>query len=235
SPTDAWQELSWPDVQITGASVNYWESHLDVVIRSELAWFWNEPVFIPEENLKLSDTNIPLPPALLDLVSELAGTDMAAMGLSSIALNPTGGTIPEKDILRYMIGMDKQIWLRPLNRTSTFLVSLQYFGQWVPDYDSRMRQPILLYPSTSNFAGLRRHEHVVTAVLNTMYRKGTLQPQMAVAYDVRGAWLLSPAINFIWEPFRFGLQYSAIEGNFTNFGAFRDRDQITFLISYLLD
>ncbi|MEW6443867.1 MAG: DUF1302 family protein, partial [bacterium] len=69
SPTDAWQELSWPDVQITGASVNYWESPLDVVIRSELAWFWNEPVFIPEENLKLSDTNIPLPPALLDLVS----------------------------------------------------------------------------------------------------------------------------------------------------------------------
>ncbi len=73
-----------------------------------------------------------------------------------------------------------------------------------------------------------------TALASTMYRKGTINPQLALAYDVRGAWLIQPSVNLIREPFRFMIQYSAIQGNFTNFGAFRDRDQITFILTYLL-
>jgi hypothetical protein len=52
---------------------------------------------------------------------------------------------------------------------------------------------------------------------------------------VRGAWLIQPSVSLIFEPFRFAVQYSAIEGAFTNFGAFRDRDQISFVFSYLLN
>jgi hypothetical protein len=58
---------------------------------------------------------------------------------------------------------------------------------------------------------------------------------MAMAYDLRGAWLLLPSINFIREPFRFGLQYAAIVGNYTGFGLFRDRDQISLTLTYLLN
>jgi hypothetical protein len=31
------------------------------------------------------------------------------------------------------------------------------------------------------------------------------------------------------------IQYSGILGNMASFGAFRDRDQITFILSYLLN
>jgi hypothetical protein len=71
--------------------------------------------------------------------------------------------------------------------------------------------------------------------VNTSYMSGRLTPQTVVAYDVRGAWLVMPSLNYIFEPFRFMIQYSAVAGSFTNFGFFRDRDQITFIFSYLLN
>jgi hypothetical protein len=44
-----------------------------------------------------------------------------------------------------------------------------------------------------------------------------------------------PSINYIREPFRFSLQYAAIVGNYISFGLFRDRDQISFTLTYLLN
>ena len=61
------------------------------------------------------------------------------------------------------------------------------------------------------------------------------EARVVVAYDVRGAWLFMPSIMFLHEPFRFNIQYSGVYGTFTNFGAFRDRDQISFMFTYLLN
>jgi hypothetical protein len=228
-------EVSWQPVHITGGSLNYWEPRTNTVVRAEVAFFWDEPVFIPQENISvLYGPTLPLPGWALDLAADLFGIDIRDLGLDGLPVNPRSGTIPEKTILRYMIGLDKQVWIRPLNRTNMFFVSLQYFGQWIPDYDERLRQALQLYPSPVNFAVLKEIESVFTALVSTMYRKGTINPQLALAYDVRGAWLIQPSVNLIREPFRFMIQYSAIQGNFTNFGAFRDRDQITFILTYLL-
>ncbi len=227
-------EVSWQPVHITGGSLNYWEPRTNTVVRAELAWFWDEPVFIPQENASiLFGPTLPLPDPVLDLAAEMFGIDLRDLGLDGLPLNPQSGTIPEKGILRFMIGLDKQMWIRPLNKTNMFFVSLQYFGQWIPDYDPRLRQALQLYPSPVNYALLKEVESVFTALVNTMYRKGTVNPQLALAYDVRGAWLIQPSVNLIREPFRFMIQYSAIAGTFTNFGAFRDRDQITFILTYL--
>jgi hypothetical protein len=211
---NAYLELFWDDVQVTGFSMNWWESMTDTVIRSEVAMFWDEAVFIPEINTPLVPLPIPIP------------------GIPGL---PAQGDKTEKDILRFMVGLDKNVWLRPLNETQTFLVSLQYFGQYILDYDDRIKQAVPLYPNDTDYAGLREVESVFTMLVNTSYVSGRLIPQMVVAYDVRGAWLLQPSVNFIREPFRFMLQYSAIEGAFTNFGAFRDRDQLSFIVSYLLN
>jgi hypothetical protein len=229
------QELIWSDVQITGASFNYCDPTTDIIFRGEAAWFWDEAVFIPEVNLKQSDTLIPLPPELIDLISEATGTDLEALGITALPINPTGGTVPEKNILRYMIGFDKYLWLRPLNPRTTFMVSAQYFGQWIPDYDKRQKQLLALYPKPTDFAGLRETEHTFTFLTRTNYMNGVINPQLVVAYDVRGAWLLMPSVMFLREPFRFHIQYSGVVGAMTNFGAFRDRDQISFSLTYLLN
>ncbi len=229
------QELIWEDVQITGGSFNYCDPMTDIIFRGEVAWFWEEAVYIPEENLKISDDEIPLPPAIVDLISDLTGTDLAALGFSALPINPTGGHVPKKNVFRYMIGFDKYLWLRPLNPRTTFMISGQYFGQWYPDHDPRQKQLLALYPKPLDFAKLKEVEHTFTFLARTNYMNGVINPQLVVAYDVRGAWLLMPSVMFLREPFRFMVQYSGIVGTFTNFGAFRDRDQISFMFSYLLN
>jgi hypothetical protein len=134
-----------------------------------------------------------------------------------------------------MIGLDKNVWIRPLNKTQTFMVSMQYFGQWVPDYDLRMRQAVPMFPKETEFPAVRELEGTITMLTSSTYLSGRVTPQMVAAYDVRGAWLLQPSVNLVREPFRFMLQYSAILGNFTGFGVFRDRDQVSFVLSYLLN
>jgi hypothetical protein len=229
------QELIWEDVQITGGSFNYCDPRTDIIWRGEVAWFWDEAVFIPEENLKISDESIPMPPALVDLISDLTGTDLRELGITSLPINPTGGTVPHKNILRYMIGFDKYLWIRPLNPRTTFMISGQYFGQWIPDYDDRLRQLLALYPKPLDFVGVRETEHTFTFLARTNYMNGVINPQVVVAYDVRGAWLFMPSIMLLHEPFRFNIQYSGVYGAFVNFGAFRDRDQISFMFTYLLN
>lgn len=229
-------EGSYPSVQITGGSMSYWEPRTNVILRGEVAWFWDEPVFIPEENIAtFFGPVIPLPPPLMDLAAEFLGVDVRRLGINGLPINLQGGRIPKKNILRFMIGVDKQIWIRPLNKTSMFFLSMQYFGQWIPDYDKRLRQPIFLYPSLIDFSKQKELECMFTAIMATNYLNGRLTPQIGVGYDVRRAWLLLGAVNYIWEPFRFTIQYAGIEGNWTGFGAYRDRDQISFILTYLLN
>jgi hypothetical protein len=209
-----WLEAYYDDVQVTGGAMNWWESHLDVVVRAEAAWFWEESVFIPEVNAPLVPTGLPIP------------------GLEAL---PTQGAKSEKDILRWMIGFDKSVWIRKLNKTQTFFVSMQYFGQYIVNYDPRIKQPVNIYPDPNEYASVKEMESTFTFLTTTSYMSGRLVPQIVVVYDARGAWMFQPQINFLQEPFRFLIQYSGIYGSFTNFGFFRDRDQISFVVSYLLN
>jgi hypothetical protein len=207
-------EVYYDDVQVTGGALNWWESHLDVVVRAEAAWFWEESVFIPEVNAPLIPTGLPIP------------------GLEFL---PMQGEKAEKDILRWMIGFDKNVWIRPLNKTQTFFWSMQYFGQYIPNYDGRIKQAVPIYPDDSDYASLKEVEGTFTFLTSTSYVSGQVNPQIVVAYDARGAWMFQPQVNLIREPFRFLVQYSGIYGAFTNFGFFRDRDQVSFILSYLLN
>jgi hypothetical protein len=213
-PPDVNLTVYYDDIQVTGGALNWWESHLDVVVRTEVAWFWKESVFIPEVNAPLVPTGLPIP------------------GLEAL---PAQGDKTEKDILRWMIGFDKNFWMRKLNKTQTFFLSMQYFGQWISAYDERIKQAVPIYPDDSNYASLKEVESTFTFLLNTTYMSGQLTPQIVVAYDARGAWMFQPQLGYLKEPFRFLVQYSGIYGSFTNFGFFRDRDQISFVISYLLN
>jgi len=214
SPLDAAAEIVWQDVQITGGSLSFWESRTDTIVRTEVAWFWDEAVFIPEINTPLT----PLP--------------IAIPGLPGL---PANGTVPKKNMLKWMIGLDKNFWIRPLNPTKTFFVSCQYFGTWVDDYDDRMRQALALYPDQDRYPLHKEFENLFTGAITTEYLHGNLVPTVAVFYDVRGAWLVGPQVNYIFEPFRFMIQYTSVMGNFTGIGAFRDRDQLSFIFTYLLN
>ena len=214
NPLDAEMQVSYPDVQVTGASLSFWQKQTDVIVRTELAWFWDEPVFIPEVNVPLVPLPIPIP------------------GVPGL---PANGSIPKKDVFRWVVGLDKNIWIRPLNKKRTFMCSMQYFGTWYQDYDERMALPAANYPDPNHFSSVKEVESIFTFLMTSDFSGGDIIPQLVVAYDVRGAWMFQPSVNYNFEPFRFMIQYSGIVGNMTGFGVFRDRDQITFILSYLLN
>lgn len=214
TPIDAWTEIRFPGVQVTGGSLSFWEQRTDLIVRTEAAWFWDEPVFIPAINTPVVPLPIPVP------------------GVPGL---PANGEIPTKNVLRWSLGLDRNVWVRPLNPKRTFMVSFQYFGSWVQDYDERMRLPLALYPEETSFTAAKEVDGIFTFLVNTDYYGGDIIPQMVVAYDARGVWMLQPSVNCIFEPFRFLVQYSGIVGNMAGFGAFRDRDQISFSLSYLLN
>ena len=244
--------VEYPPVQVTGGSMTYWESMTNIVFRGEIAQFWDEPLVEVSKNMRpLLADYIPLPPLALDALAVHAGEDARSFGFFGIPLSPKSGNIAKRDVLRWMLGFDKQIWMRKLNKESMFFTSFQYFGQWIQNYQDDTVLPCAIpdrfVPGTVNsltgepvpnyldFPKIGRTEHIFTALITTNYRKGCLIPQMAAAYDLSGVWLLLPSIEFIREPFRFGIQYAGIVGNYTSYGLFRDRDQVSFTIGYLLN
>lgn len=247
-------DLDYPKFQVVGGSMNFWESMTDTVFRAEVAYFIKEPVNI----LGISDRPLyagygdigPLTWNQLDLMAGLTGSDLRSQGIYGIPYQPKSGTVPVKNSLNWMIGFDKQIWIRALNKKSMFFLSMQYFGKWYPAHDKDMYlavplpdkflprpneltgEPIVMlseYPMVSEVST------VFTGMINTTYMNGNLNPQFAMAYDVDGVFLLLPQVTYIREPFRVMLQYAGVVGNFNNFGIFRDRDQITLTFSYMLN
>jgi len=241
----------YPKFQVLGGSMNFWESVTDFVFRAEVAYFFKEPVWIQGVNdLPLHSDVIPLSWANLDTLAVLTGTDLRSTNVFGIPLNPQSGPIPVKNSLNWMIGFDKQVWVRALNKKSMFFTSFQYFGKWFPDWDSHQVTPVPvpdLYfeepnyltgekiPIYFDYPKVAEVSTIFTALINTTYMNGMLNPQLAMAYDVHGAWLFLPSIQYIKEPFRVSLQYAGIVGNFNGFGLFRDRDQISINFAYLLN
>ncbi len=240
-----------PKFQIVGASMNFWESMTDFVFRAEVAYFIREPVWIKGiNNLPLTGDFIPLSDPVLDAVAVLTGTDLRSTGVFGLPNNPQSGPIPVKNSLNWMLGFDKQLWLRSLNRKNMFFISMQYFGKWFPDHDKNQVTPVPLpdlflpYPNGitgekipvySEYPSVSELSTIFTGLINTTYRNGTLNPQFAFVYDTVGAWLFLPQITYIKEPFRVTLQYAGVVGQFNSVGLFRDRDQISITLSYLLN
>ncbi len=189
------QDLYYKTEWVTGGSVNFYEPHLAGIIRSEVAWFWNEPVFIPQINA----------PVLFG--------DFRT------------GDIPKKNVLRYMVGFDKNLWIRPLNSTSMFNVFLQYFAEYYPSYDERMKIALPKFP-TGEFMTQVKYDQKITMIAFTSYQEGTLTPQVAVAYDPRGALLWIPSLEKTFDPWRIKIAYYGITGrDDVSVGILRDRQQ----------
>ncbi len=199
----------FPDVRVTAASLNYYDWKTDMVYRAELAYFYDEPVFIPEKNTPHPSIN--------------------PFGLPEFR----SGEIPTKDFLKFCIGLDKDQWIRWLNSHDVFTVSFQYFGSYCLDYDHHMRYAI---PDTHvpNLFNIRRkcYEQTFTLKVMTEYLNGNLTPDFVASYDPRGAWFFMPSVSYRFEPFILKLEVDTINGNFVGFGFFNDRDQVSLTATY---
>jgi len=89
--------------------------------------------------------------------------------------------ISKRDMWKGMIGFDRPTWIRPLNRTSTFFLSGQFFWHYLIN-----REPTFfgnVDPATPSHDTIRDWESVVTFLITTFYRGGTVIPTVSYGLD----------------------------------------------------
>ena len=213
--------------QITGASATFavpFDPY--TIIRSEFAQFWDERQFQTGSNL--APTGPPQQTALGPL--------------------PTGaGTLPTRNVARWMIGADRNVWIRWLNPSNTFLLSGQYFHSYIQGFQDNMQiaavratrfgspPGVPVYSTSFDFANQKESDVTFTYSVSSQYYHGTITPGVFGMYNIRGVNAVVPSVGYqIGSNIQLVLKYAFITGTYNGLGFFRDRDQLLFRVQYNL-
>ena len=98
----------------------------------------------------------------------------------------------ESDAVRFVIGADKNFFIRSLNKDRAFLISGQIFGQHLLDHE--------LKQATLGKVGMPDWEknHIATLLIKGWWMNDRLSPQVIMAHDFRaGATVVSPSVAWL--------------------------------------
>jgi len=91
----------------------------------------------------------------------------------------------ETDIVRYVVGLDKNLVIPSLGTGSAFLISTQLFGEHILDHENDMPN--------------KQDNWIATLLFKGWYKNNRLSPQMIVAHDFgANATVFAPSIS--WAP-----------------------------------
>jgi hypothetical protein len=272
-------------VQVTGGSMTFALPSLYSIIRSEIAYFKDEPRFSQSSldpfvyHYFSTDANgnfQQIPPSALRrecmrATNMLANDAEAQEAIERGAPPPryegtdlcrlTGGT-RRGDSLNMAFGLDINQFIRFLNPQQTFFISTQFFYKHLFGAVSRRAIPGRIpmegevLPVTEadfivNQGGLSPFGAVEPALIKqptdtflhtlfitTAYRSGTINPAFTFFYDWGGALVYQPAVTFIYDPFRFSVNYSILDAGTLKAGSgvslLRDRDNVEFRFEYVI-
>jgi len=200
-------QFTFKPVSITGGSLNYYNTTLNAVFRSEVAYLKDVPVFIPAINLA---------PAFGGS-SKLPRKNQLRFSLAV-----------DRDVWIRSICKAAQF-------NFTLQYTGQYFLQYDDGIRFPVHRYPDDNPTTCFGIRVKRYEQTLTLVVMNQsgWLTGNLLPNFIFAMDPRGAFLTQPSLEYKFEPFRLKLAYSAISGNFVGMGFFKDRDQVSLTFRYL--
>jgi hypothetical protein len=233
--------LEHKPVMVYGLAGTFFLEWLDGIVRLNAQFFEHEAGFIPRRNLLITDINENQP-------------------CTSCNFNrlTAAGNIPYADIMRYEVGFDRFFFLRTLNPTNSFLVSASAVGSYnastTNTATTRFRFNGQLKPSRfqTNAAGMtvpRARGLFVDDYVNaepldaqfqttfqTDYMHGRLTPRLTLIQFVRGTFAVHPTLTYRWNDWLlFQGDYQHIDGAYQSLGFFRDRDQVSFRVTYQLN
>jgi hypothetical protein len=223
-----------PKVSVTGGSTTFALPSLYSVVRSEIAYMYNEP--------RYTQVNI----------------DPFSLRAQQPRLLPTTGGRDTGDSLNMVLGLDINRYIRFLNPNQTFLISTQFFvkhlfgvasdtpirrsnltnGEVLPVPARYILDPGGVAPVRPVFVRQPTDTLLNTLLITTSFRSSTIEPQFVFLYDWGGAFLYQPTITFRHDPFRFVIDASFISAHTLKGGSgislFRDRDNVQFRLEYVI-
>ena len=238
-----------PLVQVSGASTTFAVPSLYTIVRSELAYFKDEPRFRQShiDPFVFKDNN----PEFVQLPS-------AACPDPKTPCQGKSGGRDLGDSFNYVLGLDVNRYIRWLNPNQTFFFSTQFFYKHLFDVAPNVRLSshdlldgeilpvpnhlIQFLPNTDAvepvFVRNPTDQFLQTLFISTSYRSGTVNPGFLFFYDWSGGLVYQPSIEFSRDPFRFEIDYSILDAR-TLKGAsgvslLRDRDNVQFRFEYVI-
>jgi hypothetical protein len=98
----------------------------------------------------------------------------------------------ESDVFRYVIGADKNFFLRSLNKNRAFLISTQLFGQHILDHE--LEQAPLGEIGMPDW----KENWIATMLIKGWWKNDRLSPQLIIAHDFRAqATTLEPSVDWL--------------------------------------
>ena len=114
----------------------------------------------------------------------------------------------ESDVFRWVLGVDKNIFIRSINANKAFLVSFQTFGQHILDHELEQSIGADVGLPGFGFVGMPdwKDNYISTLLFKGWWLNDSLSPQILTAYDWRAkSGVIAPSIDWIKGNFRFTL------------------------------
>jgi hypothetical protein len=232
-------DLYAPRVQVFGATTSFAAPALYSVVRSEIAYFKDEPAFTQAQFDPFKFGALKTPEGYL-----------------------TGGR-RQRDSINMVLGLDTNAFIRPLNPNQSFFFSTQLFYKHIknaagsrlynpdgtlnadreilPVIETLQPQPGLLSqlgPIEPIFARQPRDSFLQTLLIGTSYFGGKVNPNLVFFYDWGGAFVYQPGVTLARDPFRFRIDYSILDAHMLKGGSgvslLKDRDNIQFRFEYVI-
>jgi hypothetical protein len=250
----------FPRVPITGASMTFAVPSFYSVVRSEAAYFQDEPM----NRQGVGDSADSLAGPGTPGARRLAAQNNIEGGLDPFVyprfLDPTRrapffGRVLQRDTFNVALGLDVNRFIRVLNPAQTFLVSTQFFYKHVFDSPGDLVLPVpyrniavarsIPAVGTPGCAGrgcalrprlyhLDDDRFLQTLLVTTAYSGGRIVPSYGMFYDWQGVFVFQPGVTLVRDPFRVVTDYTRVEGPPTGqFGAVRDRDNVRIQVEYV--
>jgi hypothetical protein len=141
------------------------------------------------------------------------------------AFNRTDFTQVDKNVINYMIGLDRPTYFKFLNENSFFL-SAQFFQMYILDHEADLM---------SSYTGGHKDLTALTFLINTSYWHDRIVPQVFAAHEVNGSGWIQPQISYNpGDHWRFTLGGNVLYGHdpFGYFGPFGDSSEVFFRLRY---
>ena len=206
-------EWQYPKVNVFGLQASHIFTDFDFIVKGDIAHVQGVPVVITDIDQPLTYIPTPIP------------------GLP-FAPQATTGQFVYRDFTNFGISMEKQLWIRSINRGNRISFQFEYYGFYCHNWDSRMILGGVPDPVTGEMPQVLRYEQVLDFVITSdWYSKMNLS--IATLYDPRGSWSFNPTFTYKFDnPLTIALGYSMTTGNWVSFGIARDRDQVSLLLRY---
>ena len=225
--------LTYDTVDVYGGSFNYYVAPIDTVLRGEMGFLKDVPKIKPGSIADLVTElggKVYLPGGNLTLADLLSGVDLG--GLADMTLPFSSGSIATFDVLKYGIGIDKNV-VTPLNRKKEFMLIFEYVGSKIFAYEENS----IIYPwQGPNGETLYEPEytHEFIFIARTDYFKGQLVPQFTTFYQVvPQALILIPGVTVFKGPWQFECTYMhTFSKSYEQEGFLATRNEITIAFSY---